>query len=54
MIVIISLKILFLWVLILLMFPSIDDVSSLETVSETLENRETDFPPAGFNEKLQL
>ena len=52
------------------MFPSIDNVSSLETVSETLENRETAFPPAecilkalklclecnnsAFNEKLHL
>ena len=28
------------------MFPSIDNVSGLEAVSETLENRETGFPPA--------
>ena len=30
------------------MFPSIDDVSSLEAVSEILSNRESDFPPAEF------
>ena len=28
------------------MFPNIDNVSGLEAVSEVLENRETDFPPA--------
>ena len=28
------------------MFLSIDNVSGLEAVSEILENRETDFPPA--------
>ena len=28
------------------MFPSIDNVSDLEAVSEILENKETDFPPA--------
>ena len=30
------------------MFPSIDNVSGLEAVSEILENRETEFPPADF------
>ena len=28
------------------MFPSIDNISGLEAVSEILENRETGFPPA--------
>ena len=28
------------------MFSSIDNVSGLETVSEILKNKETDFPPA--------
>ena len=45
MIVISSLKISFWLVLILLMFSSID-ASGSEAVSETLENRETNFPPA--------
>ena len=29
-------------------FPSINNVSVIETVSEILENRETNFPPAKF------
>ena len=28
------------------MFPSIDNISSFEAVSEILSNRESDFPPA--------
>ena len=28
------------------MFPSIDNISALEVVSEILSNRESDFPPA--------
>ena len=31
------------------MFPSIDSFSTLEAVSEILENRETDFPPSECN-----
>ena len=30
------------------MFPSIDNISGLEAVSEILGNRETEFPPADF------
>ena len=43
MIVIFSLKILF-WLVLILLFPSIDNASGLETVSEIPENKETDFP----------
>ena len=37
------------------MFPSIDNVSGLEAVSEILENRKADFPLAEcISEALQL